>query len=80
VAAEAFNELGRGAIVVDTTSRLTGEGNPFDCYSQEIVEKKGNVDIKRMVREYDPGKGIVVVLLKPNERIRTYQVKPLPQL
>lgn len=74
----AFAELGRGAIVVDTTSQPTGEGNPFGYYPQEMIEAKDDEDIKRMVREYDPERDLVIVLLKAEERMSSYRVH-LPQ-
>jgi len=77
-ATAAFAEYGRGAIVVDTTSRPTGEGHPFGYFPQEIVEEGDDEDIKRMVKEYDPEKDIVIVMLKPDDKMSTYRVK-LPQ-
>jgi len=50
-ASAAFKEHGRGAIVVDTTSRPTGRGNPFGYFPQEVVETGDDEDLKRMVRE-----------------------------
>ena len=75
-ATAAFAEQGRGAIVIDTTSRPTGKGNPFAYIPQEIVDQRDDEDIKRMVREYDPGQEFVVVLLKSGERTSTYRVQP----
>ena len=43
VATEAYVEHGRGAIFVDTTSRPTGEGNPFAYFPQEAVETAGGI-------------------------------------
>ena len=74
VAMAAFAEQGRGAIVVDTTSRPTGRGHPFGYFPQAEVEQKDDEDIKRMVREYDSQQEFVVVMLKPDEHISTYRV------
>ncbi len=60
---------GRGAIVVDTASRPTGEGHPFGYFPQEVVEEGNDKDIKRLVHEYDPTIEIIVVLLKPDDLI-----------
>ncbi len=79
VAAEAFKSSGRGAIVVDTNSRPTGEGNPFGYFIQEIVEQGDDEDIKRMVREYNPEEELVIVLIKSQERTSTYRVRPQPK-
>jgi hypothetical protein len=78
-AAAAFVQQGRGAIVVDTTSRPTGEGNLFGYYPQALVDAKDDEDVKRMVREYDPTSELVVVMLKPGERMSTYRVQFLSQ-
>ena len=75
VAAAAFVEQGRGAIVVDTTSQPTGEGNPFGYMPQTEVEARDDEDIKRMVRGYDPDHEFVVVMLKSDDRISTYRVQ-----
>ena len=75
MAPAAFAEQGRGAIVVDTTSRPTGEGHPFGYMPQAEVESRDDEDIKRMVREYDPQQQFVVVMLKPHDHISTYRVQ-----
>jgi len=75
VAAAAFAEQGRGAIVVDTTTRPTGRGHPFGYFPQAEIEQRDDEDIKRMVREYDPKRELVVVMLKPNDHISTYRVQ-----
>ena len=76
VAEAAFKELGRGAIVVDTTSRPTREGNPFGYFPQEQLLQYEDEDINRLVREYDPETEFVVVLLKPSDRTSSYRVQP----
>ena len=75
----AFEQQGRGAIVVDTTSRPTGEGHPFAYFNQELVEKEDDEDIKRMVREYNPKAEFIVVLLKTKKKTSAYRIKPLPR-
>ena len=73
----AIADTGLGAIVIDTTTQpIPGAGNPFAYYSQEQVERQGNKDTRRMVREYDPVHELVVVLLKSG-RISTYRVRAL---
>jgi len=80
-AQSAYNEMGRGAIVVDTTVRPTGQGHPFGYFPQEMVEQTDDEDVQRMVREYDPAQEIVVVLLKSQDRVSTYRVRLLrPQM
>jgi len=75
VATAVFAKQGRGAIVVDTTSRPTGEGHPFGYLPQAEIEQRDDEDIKRMVQEYDPQQEFVVVMLKPNDHISTYRVQ-----
>ncbi|MCZ7545093.1 MAG: hypothetical protein M5R40_16920 [Anaerolineae bacterium] len=71
----AYAEAGRGALVVDTTSRPTGEGNPFGYFPKEVLDLFEDEDIARMVGEYDPEQEFVVVLLKSTERASTYRVQ-----
>lgn len=76
-AAAAFREQGRGALVVDTTQRPTGAGHPFGYFPQEFLADKGDEDVNRMVREYEPTNEFVVVMLKPNDRMSSYRVQAL---
>ena len=74
-ATDAFEDVGRGAVVVDTTSRpVPDAGNPFGYFSQEQVAEQGDDDTKRMVTQYDPTREFVLVLLKPADRTSTYRV------
>ena len=75
-AGAAFQETGRGAIVVDVTSRPTGEGHPFSYFPQEVLEQYEDKDINRMMKEYNPAEEFVVVLLKSKNRTSTYRVQP----
>ena len=74
VATTGFAEGGRGAIVVDTTSRPTGEGNPYGYLLQAAFEHGDDEDIKRMIGEYDPRRELVLVLIKSENRTSTYRV------
>jgi hypothetical protein len=77
-ATRAFQDVGVGAIVVDTTSQpIPDAGHPFGYFSQEQIEQQANEDTRRMVSEYDPEHEFVVVLLKADERISTYRVRAL---
>ncbi len=67
------------AIIVDATSRPTGEGHPFGYFPQSFIEQYEYDDIKRMVRDYDPDNELVVVMLKPEDHISTYRVQPYPR-
>lgn len=76
VANLAFDDVGRGAIVVDTTIQpISGEGHPLAYFSQERVEEHGDQDTQRMVAEYDPTTELVLVLLKSDDRSSTYRVR-----
>jgi hypothetical protein len=77
VAQNAYRDLGRGVIVVDTTSRPSGEGNPFAYSPKEIIEEGDDEDTKRMVNEYNPEREFVIMLLKSEERTSTYRVQAL---
>lgn len=73
----AFEDAGRGAIVVDTTVQpLPDQGHPFGYFTQKQIEEFDDQDTQRMVRDYNPGQEFVIVLLKPKERISTYRVQP----
>ena len=74
VAQQGYEEFGRGAIVVDITSRPTGEGHPFGYFPQAKVEQSDDEEAQRMVREYDPTWEMVTVLLKTHNRISVYRV------
>jgi hypothetical protein len=74
-AQQQHQALGRGAIVVDTTLRPTGGGHPFAYYPQTHINETGDEDARRMVREYDPAAEMVVVLLKPQDRVSVYRMR-----
>jgi hypothetical protein len=77
-ASTAFQDVGAGAIVVDTTVQpIADSGHPFGYFSQELIEQQANEDTVRMVSEYDPQREFVVVLLKSDDRISTYRVRAL---
>jgi hypothetical protein len=75
-AQQQYQALGRGAIVVDTTVQPSADaGHPFTYYSQEQVNKTDDEDAQRMVREYDPEVDMVIVLLKPQDRVSVYRIR-----
>ena len=69
-----YETVGRGAVVVDTTTRPTGEGHPFGYLDQEAIEQGADTDTQRLVREYDPSWEMVTSLLKTEDRISSYRV------
>ena len=75
VAHDAFDEFGRGAIVVDTTTHPTDEeGHPFGYFPQEQIEIYGSEDEIRMVAAYDPEQELVTILLKPRDHWSSYRI------
>lgn len=76
VANEAFQQYGRGALVVDTTVQpIPGGGHPFGFYTQEQVEAYDDEDIKRLVRQYNPRAEFVVVMLKEEGKMSSYRIR-----
>lgn len=73
-AQKQYQALGRGAIVVDTTVRPTGAGHPFTYYTQGQIDEMGDEDAQRMIREYDPNLEMVILLLKPRDRMSVYRI------
>jgi hypothetical protein len=79
-AQRGFAETGRGALVVDTTIQpVKGGGHPFGYFPQEMIEQRGDEDIQRLVREYDPSGEFVTVLLKTGDRVSSYRIKVVPR-
>jgi len=70
----AYEAEGRGALVVDMTVRPTGGGFPFGYVAQEQIRQFGGQDEVRMVAVYDPSWEMVIVLIKPRDRISSYRV------
>ena len=78
-AKRAFIEAGRCAIFVDTTIQLAPDAaHPYGYVLQVQIEEAANDDTKRMVKEYDPLREFVVVLLKPGDRVSTYRISAIP--
>ena len=73
-AQQGYQEQGRGAIVVDATSRPTGGGHPFAYLPEAGVEKLNEQDAVRMVKAYDPTWEFVTMLFKRQDRLSTYRV------
>ena len=75
-ARQAYVELGRGALVVDTTSQpVEGGGHPFAYFPQDIIEEQGDEDTRRLVREYDPPTEFIGMLLKSEDRVSSYRLR-----
>src|SRR5947207_6918105 len=66
-AQEQFLAHGRGVIVVDTTVQPhPNAGHPMFYLDSTQIEQTDDEETKRLVREYDPQQGFVVLLLKPD--------------
>jgi hypothetical protein len=78
LAKEVSKESGRGAIVVDTTSQPTeGKGHPFGYFSQADLAQLEDEDTDRMLKNYDPEKEFVILLIKPGDRTSTYRIQAI---
>ena len=55
-------------------------GHSFGYYLQATIEETGDDDVKRMVREYQPEREFVIVLLKPEERTSSYRVQAVQKV
>jgi hypothetical protein len=74
----AFEDLGRGAIVVDTTSNATGNDHPCAYFPEEAIQRYEDADINRLVTQYDPHDELVIVLLKAESRTSSYRLHSRP--
>ena len=73
-ARSGYEADGRGALVVDMVAMATGTGHQFGYVSEEKIRQFGGKDEIRMVGAYDPSWELVIVLLKPKDRISSYRV------
>jgi hypothetical protein len=74
-AQNAYATKGRGALVVDLTTRL-GTGHPFFYATKANVVEYDDPDALRMVNQYNPKLELVIILFKSEERTSTYRLQP----
>ena len=77
MAQEGYKEVGRGTLAVDTTRTFVhpeGIGHPLGYFPQEAVERLGDPDTQRLVREYQPDQELVTTLFKSAERVSSYRL------
>ena len=75
-----YHQQGRGVLIVDTTLQpVPNRGHPFAYFPQEIVETGDDEGVKRLLREYEPEREFVVMLLKAEDRVSSYRVCPQPR-
>ncbi len=77
-AQQGFQESGRGALFIDTTTLVRhekGTSHPFVYLPEKAIEEKESLaDALRMVHAYDPSWEFVSVLLKPQNRESTFRI------
>ena len=66
-ATTAFEEIGRGALLVDLIHEPLEQGHPFSYHAEGELEIEDE-DLKHYLDDYDPGREFIVVLLKPDSR------------
>ena len=71
----AYQDLGRGAIVVETNFRLPQGGHPAAYLTEEQIAHYEDEDITRMVTDYTPEEELVVILLKERQRTSAYRLR-----
>ena len=77
-ATAGHREFGRGALIVDTCPGNENETCPFAYFSQEEIALYEGEDINQMIAAYDPLEELVIILLKGEQRLRSYRVRTMP--
>jgi hypothetical protein len=67
----AFEELGYGAVVVDLISKPFAHGHSFGYYTEGEMEPQGP-ELRRHLRDYNPDREFIVLLLKPGGQKDVY--------
>lgn len=73
----AFEQTGRGVLMVDLISEPQEQGHPFSYYEEGELELRDK-DLRRFLYDYAPDREFVVVLLKPGGRVGVYRERPPP--
>ncbi len=71
----AYEVLGRGAVVVETTYHTQDGGHPAAYLTQEQIARYEDAAIDRLIAGYIPEEELVVILLKEAQRTSAYQVR-----
>jgi|CXWK01.1.fsa_nt_gi hypothetical protein len=71
----AYEALGRGAVVVETTYLAQDGGHPAAYLTQDQIARYEDVEINRLIAGYAPEEELVVVLLKEAQRTSAYRVR-----
>ena len=80
VAVEATARHGRGAVAVDLVRPPVDGGNLCIYWPQNHIDAYAGEAVCGLVREYDPEAEVVVMLLKPGDRISAYRLRVREQL
>jgi hypothetical protein len=72
-----YATTGRGIVVVDATLQLGKAFPALSYFGAAEVLHVGKAEMCRIVREYDPGCEVVVVLLKQANQMSTYTMTVL---
>lgn len=74
VAHSGFEAEGRGALVIDMVAMATGTGHYFGYVSEKQIRQLGATDEMRMLAAYDPSWEVIIILLKPKDRMSSYRI------
>jgi hypothetical protein len=75
----AYEEVGRGAVVIDSAYLTANGSHPAAYFTESEILRYDDADISRLVAEYVPDKELVLVLLKESRHNSAYRVRiPLP--
>ena len=71
----AYQELGRGAIVIETNFRVRDGGHPAAYLTEEQIAGYDDEAINRLITGYTPEEELVVILLKEQQRTSAYRLR-----
>ena len=71
----AYQDLGRGAIVVETNFRVPQGGHPIAYLTEEQIARYEDEHINRLVTGYTPEEELVVILIKERQRTSAYRLR-----
>lgn len=75
VAVEATARHGRGAVAVDLVRPPVNDGNLCIYWPQEHIDAYAGEAVRALLREYEPESEVVVMILKPGDRISAYRLR-----
>ena len=71
----AYQELGRGAIVIETNFHTPQGGHPSAYLTEEQIARYEDEEINRLITGYTPEEELVVILLKEQRRTSAYRLR-----